>query len=69
MHFKQKTTTIAATYCFDALMKDRFVDKAEFAKFPDKFDVAQHLDLCNGALLLFLGSEWVVMFVKDYRGK
>lgn len=50
-------------------MKDRFVDKVEFAKFPDEFDVAQHLELCNRALLLLLRGEWAVLFFVDYRGK
>ena len=53
------------TYCFDALMKDRFVDEVEFAKFPDEFNVAKHLDLGNGTLLLLLRSKRVVMFVID----
>ncbi len=44
------------------------MDKVEFAKFPNEFDVAQHLDLCHGTLLLLLRSEWAVLFVKDYRG-
>lgn len=48
-------------------MKDRFVDKVEFAKFADEFDVTQHLDLCDGTLLLLLRGEWAVAFVKDYR--
>lgn len=54
-------------YRFDALVKNGFVDKIEFAKFTDEFDVSQHLDLCNSTLLLLLRSEWVVMFVKDCR--
>ena len=51
------------TYCFDALMKDRFMDEVEFAKFPDEFNVAKHLDLGDGTLLLLLRCERVVMFV------
>lgn len=47
-------------------MKDRFVNKAEFAKFPNKFDVSQHLDLCNSTLLLLVCGKWAVLFVKDY---
>lgn len=43
------------------------MDKVEFAKFPNEFDVAQHLDLCNSTLLLLLRGEWVVIFLKDYR--
>lgn len=57
------------TYCFDALMKDRFVDEVEFAKFPDEFNVAKHLDLGNGTLLLLLRSKRVVMFVIDWWGE
>ena len=57
------------TYCFDALMKDRFVDEVEFAKFPDEFNVAKHLDLGNGTLLLLLRSKRVVMFVIDWSAK
>lgn len=53
------------TYCFDALMKDRFMDEVEFAKFPDEFNVAKHLDLGNGTLLLLFRSKRVVMLVID----
>lgn len=53
------------TYCFDALMKDRFVNEVEFAKFPDEFNVAKHLDLGDGTLLLLFRSKRVVMFVID----
>lgn len=52
-------------YCLDAFMKDRFMDEVEFAKFPDEFNVAKHLDLGNGTLLLLLRSKRVVMFVID----
>lgn len=45
------------------------MDEIEFAKFTDKFDVSQHLELRNRTLLLLLRGEWVVMFVKDYRKK
>lgn len=48
-------------------MKDRFVDEVEFAKFPDEFNVAKHLDLGNGPLLLLFRSKRVVMFVIDCR--
>lgn len=48
-------------------MEDRFMDEIEFAKFPNEFDVTQHLELCHRPLLLLLRSEWVVMFVKDYK--
>ena len=54
-----------STYCFDALMKDRFMDKIKLAKFPNEFDVAQHFDLGNGTLLLLLRGKRVVMFVID----
>ena len=47
-------------------MKDRFMDKVKFAKFANEFDVAQHLDLGNGTLLLFLRGKRVVMFVIDW---
>lgn len=57
--------TTEQPYCFDALMKDRFVNEVEFAKFPDEFNVAKHLDLGNGPLLLLFRSERVVMFVID----
>lgn len=43
------------------------MDEVEFAKFPDEFNVAKHLDLGNGTLLLLLRSERVVMFVIDWR--
>lgn len=46
-------------------MKDRFVNEVEFAKFPDEFNVAKHLDLGDGPLLLLFRSERVVMFVID----
>lgn len=46
-------------------MKDRFVDEVEFAKFPDEFNVAKHLDLGDGPLLLLLRSERVVVLVVD----
>lgn len=59
----------AATYCFDALMKDRFVNEVEFAKFPDEFNVAKHLDLGDGPLLLLLRSKRVVVFVIDCGGQ
>lgn len=58
---------MGATYCFDALMKDRFVNEIEFAKFPDEFNVAKHLDLGDGTLLLLLRSKRVVMFVIDWN--
>lgn len=56
---------VMCTYCFDALMKDRFMDEVEFAQFPDEFNVAKHLDLGDGTLLLLLRSKRVVMFVID----
>lgn len=43
------------------------MDEVEFAKFPDEFDVTQHLELCHRPLLLLLRGEGVVMFVKDYK--
>lgn len=52
------------TYRFNALMKNRFVDEVEFAKFPNEFDVAQHFDLRNSTLLLFLRGERAIVFVK-----
>lgn len=55
------------TYCFDAPMKDRFVNEVEFAKFPNEFNVAKHLDLGDGTLLLLLRSKRVVMFVIDWN--
>lgn len=42
------------------------MDEAEFAELPDKLDVAQHFDLCNSTLLLFLRGERAVLFVKHY---
>lgn len=48
-------------------MKYRFVDKVEFAKFADEFNVAQHLDLCNSTLLLLVRGEWAIIFLKNYR--
>lgn len=41
------------------------MNEVEFAKFPNEFDVAKHLDLGDGPLLLLLRSERVVMFVID----
>lgn len=61
-----KTVLMYSTYCFDALMKDRFMDEVEFAKFRDEFNVSKHLDLGNGTLLLLLRSKRVVMFVIDW---
>lgn len=46
-------------------MKYGFVDKIELAKFPDEFDVAQHLDLCNSTLLLLIRGQWAILFLKD----
>lgn len=51
------------TYCFDALMKDRFMNKVKLAKLADKFDVSQHLNLSNGSLFLFLREERTVPLV------
>lgn len=65
-HKRMRVSTAKHTYCFDALMKDRFMDEVEFAKFPDEFNVAKHLDLGNGTLLLLLRSKRVVMFVIDW---
>lgn len=45
------------------------MDKAQFAELPDKLDVAQHFDLCDRTLLLFLRGERAVLFLKDYGGK
>lgn len=56
------------TYCFNALVENRFMDEVEFAQFTDEFDVAQHLDLCNCTLFLLLRGEWAVMFVEVYSG-
>lgn len=53
------------THCFDALVKYGLVDKTELSKFPDEFDVAQHLDLCNSTLLLLIRGEWAIVFLKD----
>ena len=41
------------------------MDEVEFAKFSDEFNVAEHLDLGNGSLLLFLRGERVVLFFVD----
>lgn len=43
------------------------MNEVEFAKFPDEFNVAKHLDLGDGPLLLLLRSERVVVFVVDWR--
>lgn len=43
------------------------MNEVEFAKFPDEFNVAKHLDLGNGPLLLLLRSKRVVVFVIDCR--
>lgn len=51
------------TYCFDALMKDRFMNKVKLAKLADKFDVPQHLNLSNGSLLLLFREERAVSLV------
>ena len=45
------------------------MDEVEFAKFPDEFNVAKHLDLGDGTLLLLLRSKRVVMFVIDCGGR
>lgn len=45
------------------------MDEVKFAKFPDEFNVAKHLDLGNGTLLLLLRSKRVVMFVIDWGEK
>lgn len=45
------------------------MDEAEFAELPDKLDVAQHFDLCNSTLLLFLRSERAILFFKHYTDK
>lgn len=50
-------------------MKDRFVNEVKFAKFPDEFNVAKHLDLGDGTLLLLLRSKRVVMLVIDCEGQ
>lgn len=62
VYMKPKNTT----YCFDALMKDRFMNKIKLAKFSNEFDVSQHLDLSNGSLFLLLGEEGAVMLIIDY---
>lgn len=43
------------------------MNEVEFAKFPDEFNVAKHLDLGNGPLLLLFRSKRVVVFVVDCR--
>lgn len=55
--------TSHSTYCFDALMKDRFMNKVKLAKLADKFDVSQHLNLRNGSLFLFFREEGAVSLV------
>lgn len=45
------------------------MNEVEFAKFPDEFNVAKHLDLGDGTLLLLLRSKRVVMFVIDWNEK
>lgn len=41
------------------------MNEVEFAKFPDEFNVAKHLDLGDGPLLLLFRSKRVVVFVVD----
>ena len=41
------------------------MDKIVLPKFPNEFDVAQHLGLGNSALLLLLRGEDIIMFVID----
>lgn len=53
------------TYCFDALMKDRFMNKIKLAKFSNEFDVSQHLDLSNSSLFLLLREEGVFTLIID----
>lgn len=53
------------TYCFDALMKDRFMNKIKLSKFSNEFDVPQHLDLSNGSLFLLLGEEGIFTLIID----
>lgn len=58
-----------SAYCLDTPVEYRLMDKGQFAQLPDKLDVAQHFDLCNRTLLLFLRGKRAVLFVKDYNGK
>lgn len=53
------------TYCFDALMKDRFMNKIKLAKFSNEFDVSQHLDLSNSSLFLLLWEEGAILLIID----
>lgn len=55
------------TYCFDALMKDRFMNKIKLSKFSNEFDVPQHLDLSNGSLFLLLGEEGIFTLIIDWK--
>lgn len=57
------------THCFDALMKDRFMNKIKLAKFSNEFDVPQHLDLGNGSLFLLLREEGTIMLIIDWKTK
>lgn len=41
------------------------MDEVKFAKFSNEFDIAKHLELGNGTLLLLLSGERVVLFVVD----
>jgi hypothetical protein len=44
-------------------MKDGFMDEIKFAKLPNEFDVSQHFDLGNCALLFLLGCERAILFI------
>jgi len=41
------------------------MDEVKFSEFSDEFNIAKHLDLGNGTLLLLLRGERVVLFVID----
>jgi len=53
------------TYRLDAPVQDGLVDEVQLAQFTDEFDVAEHLELGDGALLLLLRGQRGVIFVID----
>lgn len=44
-------------------MKDRLMNEIELAKLPNELDVAQHLDLSDGTLLLLFRGKRAITFV------
>lgn len=43
------------------------MDEVKFSEFSDEFDIAKHLNLGNGTLLLLLRGERAVIFIIDLK--